>query len=58
MSELQLSDFNYDLPPELIAQHPVTNRDQARMLVLPRPGGEIAHRHVRDIMEYRMKAAP
>ncbi len=51
-SELSVSDFSYDLPPDLIAQHPVADRDQARMLVLPRDGDGVAHRRVCDLAEY------
>jgi len=43
-------DFDYELPPELIAQHPLAQRDAARMLVLD-PSG-LAHRGVRDLPEY------
>lgn len=35
----RLSDFDYSLPPELIAQHPLTNRSESRLLHLPREGG-------------------
>jgi S-adenosylmethionine:tRNA ribosyltransferase-isomerase len=43
---LSLEDFDYDLPVERIAQAPVSRRDEARMLVLARPGGEIVHSRV------------
>ena len=33
---MKLSDFNYELPPELIAQHPLQRRDASRMLILDR----------------------
>ena len=42
---MHLSDFDYHLPPESIAQHPAEKRDASRMLVLPRSEGEIEHRH-------------
>ncbi len=45
-------DFDYDLPPELIAQEPVEPRDASRLLVLRRADGAIFHRHFRDIVEY------
>ncbi len=58
-----LSDFDYELPPELIAQHPPAERGQSRLLVIPRRGpdsaGEAAairpllqHRMFRDLPEY------
>lgn len=42
---MQLSDFNYYLPPELIAQQPVEPRDQARLLVLDKQTGAMEHCH-------------
>jgi len=49
---LRTDDFDYNLPPELIAQKPVEPRDTSRLLVLNRQSGEIAHRHFPDIMDY------
>jgi len=49
---MQLSDFDYDLPEELIAQHPVPVRDQSRLLVLDRAAGTIAHRRFYDLPSY------
>lgn len=40
---MEVSDFDYYLPPELIAQHPMEPRDQARLLVLNKDDGEIVH---------------
>jgi S-adenosylmethionine:tRNA ribosyltransferase-isomerase len=48
---LRLSDFDYALPPELIAQEPVEPRDAARLLVLDRASERIAHHHVRELPE-------
>lgn len=45
-------EFDYDLPPELIAQEPIEPRDASRLLVLRRSDGAIFHRHFRDIVEY------
>ena len=42
-SALLTSDFNYDLPEEFIAQHPVEPRDSARLLVLTRETKQIEH---------------
>jgi S-adenosylmethionine:tRNA ribosyltransferase-isomerase len=39
----RLSDFEYDLPPELIAQEPVARRDHSRLMVVDRPSGHLSH---------------
>lgn len=44
--------FNYDLPLELIAQHPPARRELARMMVLHRASGLIEHRRITDIVDY------
>lgn len=49
---MKTSDFDYDLPPEQIAQTPVEPRDASRLLVLNRADGSIQHRHFRDIGAY------
>ncbi|HEY3376706.1 MAG TPA: tRNA preQ1(34) S-adenosylmethionine ribosyltransferase-isomerase QueA [Armatimonadota bacterium] len=49
---MRIADFDYDLPEELIAQHPVVPRDASRLLVMQREGGRIAHRGFRDLPEY------
>lgn len=49
---MKLSDFDYTLPPELIAQHPVEPRDAARLLVVDRATGRLEHRGFRDLPEY------
>jgi len=46
------ADFDYDLPPEYIAQHPVEPRDAARLLVLERQTGRIEHAIFRDLGHY------
>ena len=40
---MQLQDFDFTLPPELIAQHPVARRDQARLLVVDRAQQRLTH---------------
>lgn len=45
----QLQDYDYELPPELIAQHPLPQRDRARLLVVDRTTGQQSHRHVADL---------
>ncbi len=49
---MRLSDFDYNLPPELIAQHPVEPRDASRLLVLHRDTDAIEHRQFRDLSKY------
>lgn len=49
---MQLSDFDYTLPPERIAQTPLEPRDASRLLVLHRDTNEIEHRTFRDLAEY------
>lgn len=49
---MQTSNFFYELPPELIAQAPVAQRDQSRLLVLHRASGKIEHRRFRDLRQY------
>ena len=49
---MRLSDFDYDLPAELIAQTPIRPRDHSRLLVLHRDSGAIEHRHFLDFPEY------
>lgn len=46
------SDFNYELPEELIAQTPVEPRDSSRLMAIDRSTGEISHRHFYDIADY------
>ena len=47
-----LSDFSYDLPPERIAQHPLPNRDESRLMVLHRSTRVIEHRTFPSVCEY------
>jgi S-adenosylmethionine:tRNA ribosyltransferase-isomerase len=49
---MHTADFDYVLPPELIAQQPATQRDQSRLLVLDRLSGSIEHRRFRDLLDY------
>jgi S-adenosylmethionine:tRNA ribosyltransferase-isomerase len=49
---MRLADFDYALPPDLIAQHPVSPRDASRMLVVERATGGLAHRRFSDIVDY------
>ena len=49
---MKTHDFYYDLPEELIAQTPLTQRDSSRLLVMDRYTGSLQHRHFYDILEY------
>lgn len=49
---MKKSDFYFDLPERLIAQHPLEQRDASRLLVLDRANGSVTHRHFRDMLEY------
>ena len=49
---MELKDFSYDLPPELIAQDPLIDRSSSRLMVLDRKTGKIEHRVFSDIIEY------
>ncbi len=51
-TDLKTSDFYYDLPPELIAQHPMDKRDTSRLLVLGRGEHTLEHKHFYDIIDY------
>jgi S-adenosylmethionine:tRNA ribosyltransferase-isomerase len=48
---MNLADFDFHLPPELIAQHPARRRSDSRMLVLRRDANELQDRHFRDLPE-------
>jgi S-adenosylmethionine:tRNA ribosyltransferase-isomerase len=49
---MKLSQFQFDLPLNLIAQHPAKKREDARMMVVHRHTGEIENKHFRDILDY------
>lgn len=49
---MKTSDFYYDLPERLIAQHPLEDRSSSRLMVLDKKSGEISHRHFSDITDY------
>lgn len=52
---MKTSDFNYFLPEELIAQHPLEDRTASRLMVLDKKTGEIKHKHFSDITEFLRK---
>ncbi len=47
-----IEDYDYALPPELVAQYPLENRDASRLLVLKRDGGELRHACFRDLPQW------
>jgi S-adenosylmethionine:tRNA ribosyltransferase-isomerase len=49
---MRTADFDFALPPELIAQHPAPRRDESRLMVLHRANGRIAHWKFRDVREF------
>lgn len=49
---MKLSEFDNKMPAELIAEHPATHRDEARLMVLHRKTGEIEHRVFKEVLEY------
>ena len=49
---MKLSQFKFNLPAELIAQHPARNRDESRLMVVNRKDGSIEHRTFKDILDY------
>lgn len=49
---MQVKDFTYELPQELIAQHPLEPRDHSRLLVVDKNTGTIEHRHFYELCEY------
>ena len=51
-TDLKTSDFYYDLPEELIAQHPAEKRDNSRLLVIDRKTGSLDHKRFYDIIDY------
>ena len=49
---MDVSDFNYELPQELIAQVPIKKRDESRLMTLNKKTGEIEHKVFKDILDY------
>lgn len=52
---MNVSDFNFELPEELIAQDPLEDRASSRLLVLDKESGEIRHKHFRDVLKFLRK---
>jgi len=49
---MKLSQFNYDLPQELIAEYPTQNRDESRLMVVHKDSGKIEHKVFKDVINY------
>lgn len=49
---MKLSNFNFDLPEELLAEFPAENRDEARLMVVDRKTGTIEHKQFKDLIDY------
>jgi S-adenosylmethionine:tRNA ribosyltransferase-isomerase len=52
MSKMKLSEFDFDLPEELIANYPCENRDESRLMVVHRSTGQIEHKLFKDVLDY------
>ena len=52
---MKVKDFYFDLPEELIAQHPLEQRDSSKLMVVNRETGNIEHKHFHDILGYLKK---
>ena len=50
-TDLKTSDFFYELPPELIAQTPLKQRDTSRLLCVDRASGKVEHKHFYDVLD-------
>jgi S-adenosylmethionine:tRNA ribosyltransferase-isomerase len=49
---MKLSEFKFELPQNLIANHPADNRDESRLMVVHKDTGKIEHKVFKDIVEY------
>ena len=49
---MDVKDFDYDLPEELIAQDPLEDRSSSRLMVLDKKTGDIKHKIFRDVVDY------
>ena len=50
--KLAIADFDYELPPDRIAQEPLADRAASKLMLLNRTSGEVEHRVFRDLPEY------
>ena len=49
---MKLSQFTFNLPKELLAEHPAKNRDESKLMVIHRKTGKIEHKKFKDILKY------
>ena len=49
---MKLSNFNFNLPEELLAEYPAPNRDESRLMVLDRKNKTIEHKMFKDLIDY------
>ena len=49
---MKVSEFNYELPESLIAQHPIEKRDESRLMVLSKENKTIEHKVFKEVIEY------
>lgn len=49
---MKTDDFDFDLDESLIAQHPIKNRDESRLMVMNQSSGEISHKKFYDIIDF------
>lgn len=52
MNKMKLSEFDFELPEELIAEYPMENRDESRLMVIHRDTGKIEHKMFKDVLDY------
>ena len=48
---MKLSNFNFELPKELLAEYPAENRDESKLMVIHRETGEIEHKQFKDLIK-------
>ena len=49
---MKLSNFNFELPSELLAEYPSENRDESKLMVIHRDSGKIEHKMFKDLIDY------
>lgn len=52
MNKMKLSQFNFELPEELLSEYPAENRDEARLMVVHRETGKVEHKLFKDLIDY------
>ena len=49
---MKLSQFEFELPEELISKYPSNHRDESRLMVVNRKEGKIEHKHIKEVIDY------